>query len=647
MKNFLPFFAAAAAFLAAPWTLAQPVLFPVPLSPRIANYDIDVRLDAPGRKITGHEILRWRNATTQPARDLYFHLYLNGFKDSRTTFMKESQGELRGAKIDKDGWGWIDVTAMKLADGTNLLSRINFVQPDDGNTDDRTVFCVVPDKPVLPGTSIEIAIDFTAQLPTPPFARSGAKEEYFLVGQWFPKIGVLTDSNWNCHQYHATSEFFSDFGVYNVRMTVPEKNIVGATGVQVSVTSNGDGTATHWYHAEDVHDFAWTTSPEFVEFTGMAENVAIRVLMQKDHAYQGMRHVAAAQTAIEYFHKWYGNYPYPNLTVVDPRRGGGGSGGMEYPTLITAGTAYGLPDGLRAVEDVIIHEFGHNYWYGLVATNEFEESWLDEGINTYTEIRIMNAAYGPEGDLLDVFGFRMNDIDMQRTEYIFYPDLDPTVKKAWEYYSSTSYGINSYAKPGMILTTLEGYVGTPMMDKIMKTWFERGKFRHPTTSDFIHIANEISGRDLTSFFNQALFSNAVMDYSVDKIMISPDTAGAGERITDSTNYTSEVDLRRLGTFIFPVEVSILFDDGTLRRVEWDGKDPWKKLTFYRKSRVISAMVDPDRHNLLDVNMTNNSKTVGVQRSGVTRLSTRFLFWLQTIFDQPELLNFLTALPGIF
>jgi hypothetical protein len=369
--------------------------------------------------------------------------------------------------------------------------------------------------------------------------------------------------------------------------------------------------------------------------------------MQSDHAYQGLRHVEAARTAIEYFHKWYGVYPYPNLTVVDPRHGAGGSGGMEYPTLITAGTAYGIPEGLRSVELTIIHEFGHNYWYGMVATNEFEESWLDEGINTYTETRIMKAAYGPDGDVLDVAGFRMNDIDLQRTEYIFFPDYDPTVRNAWEYYSSGSYGINSYSKPGMLLTTLEGYLGEATMQKVMQTWFERGKFRHPTTADFIRIANEVSGKDLTWFFRQALFSNAILDYSVDRIRIRPDTAGLGIEHSDSIRYISEVDLRRLGTFIFPVDISILFDDGTLLREAWDGKDPWKKYTFTGTSRVVSAMVDPERRVPLDVNFINNSKTVGVQRTGVTRLSTRFLFWLQTLFDQPELMNFFTALPGIF
>ncbi|MFQ5632414.1 MAG: M1 family metallopeptidase, partial [bacterium] len=377
---------------------AQPVLFEQPLSPRIANYDIDVRLQPDNRTLEASEVLTWHNKTGSTIDELQFHLYLNAFRNSESTFMKSSGGTHRGNRISRDGWGFIEVDKISLASGEDVIAKMEFIQPDDGNEHDKTVFRLPLSTPLHPGESIALNIDFTAKLPTPPFARTGAKEEYLFVGQWFPKIGVHIDGAWNCHQFHENSEFFADYGVYNVRITVPEETIVGATGVQVEVSDNGDGTRTHFYHAEDVHDFAWTTSPEFVEVTGKAQDVDIRVLMQPDRAYQGERHLAAAKVAVEHFQDWYGDYPFPNLTVIDPRRGAGGSGGMEYPTLITAGTTYGLPEGVRAVEMVIIHEFGHNYWYHLLASNEFEESWMDEGINTYTEIQIINDAYGPVGD---------------------------------------------------------------------------------------------------------------------------------------------------------------------------------------------------------------------------------------------------------
>lgn len=650
---------------------SQPVLFDPPLSPRIANYKIDVRVLEDNRTLKAKEILTWHNKSSDIIRELQFHLYLNAFRNSESTFMRESGGISRGNRIAKDGWGYIEVDRIALPDGRDLTKAMTFIQPDDGNIHDKTVFALPLPKPIPPDGHITLEIDFTARLPTPPFARTGAKNEYLFVGQWFPKIGVYENGAWNCHQFHANSEFYADFGVYDVRITVPAENIVGATGVQVEVTDNGDGTRTHYYHAEDVHDFAWTTSPDFVEITGSANGVDIRVLMQKDRAYQGMRHLKAAQTAIEYFEKWYGDYPFPNLTVVDPRRGASGSGGMEYPTLITAGTTYGLPEGIRAVELVIIHEFGHNFWYHLLASNEFEESWMDEGINTYTELQIMNDAYGPHGDAVDFLGIKLNDLQFQRAQYSFSADVDPMVRRAWEYYDGNSYGVNSYSKPGIVLTTLQNYLGRETMQKILRTYVERWRFKHPRTQDFIDVANEVSEQDLSWFFEQAFFSNAVLDYSVDRVYskkiaqsrgydfdlsaggnveadtISNETASQpaakdSEQVEAApTMYESGVYLRRLGDFVFPVELEVVFDNGERIRERWDGKSLWKKFRYVKPAKLVSAEIDPERKVVLDVNYTNNSQALRPLRAGLNKLTARILFLMQFLMEQPEFLNVLS------
>jgi hypothetical protein len=677
---------------------AQPVLFPEPLSPRIANYDIEVKLAPQTRTFEARETLTWHNQSDDSITELQFHLYLNAFRNNRSTFMKESGGSMRGHKIDKEGWGHIEVTRIALPSEDDLTARMENISPDDGNSDDRTVFRLPLDMPIPPGASITLEIDFKAKLPQPPFARTGAKNEYFFVGQWFPKIGVYVDGKWNCHQFHANSEFFADYGVYNVRMTVPEKNLVGATGIEVEVKNNGDGTATHFYHAEDVHDFAWTTSPEFREHKDKTQDVEIRLLMQPDHDYQWRRHMEAAKTAVEYFQNWYGDYPFPNLTVVDPRRGAGGSGGMEYPTLITAGTGYGLPEGIRGVELVIIHEFGHNFWYHLLASNEFEESWMDEGINTYTEIQIMHDKYGPVGDGINFLGIEINDLQFQRLQYLFVSDYDPTVRRAWEYYNNASYGINSYMKPGLLLTTLQNHLGKETMLEVMREYVKRWRFKHPKTHDFIGIVNEVAARnlsensdqavvshatldytntgtavakrDLNWYFDQALFSNAVLDYSVDQVFarevknaegydftFSPtgDSLQRGEQfkaIGDKSDsaaarapklYESVVSVRRLGDFKFPVEVLITFENGENVRESWDGQDTWKRFRYTKPTKLVAATVDPERRIPLDVNFTNNSKMVDGSSLGANKLGVRGLFWTQFLLDQPQVLNWLKGL----
>jgi len=656
-----------------------PILFEKPLSPRIANYDIDVRLDIKDKKIYGSEKLIWHNKSNDHISELQFHLYLNAFRNSLSTFMRESGGQHRGHKQNQ--WGYIEVNSMKLSYGLNegaafdLTDDIVFIQPDDGNQDDKTLVRTLLPKPVTPGATIVVKIDFEAKLPEPPFARTGTKKEYFMVGQWFPKIAVYRNHAWNSHQFHSTSEFFADFGVYNVKMTTPDDYIVGATGVEVSVVNNGDGSSTHFYHAEDVHDFSWTCSPEYLEYFTKAQDVDIRLLIQPDHVGQAQRHLDAAKGAVTFFQDQYGDYPFSNLTVVDPRRGAQGSGGMEYPTLITAGTTYKLPNGIRSLEHVIHHEFGHNYWYHLLASNEFEESWMDEGINSYTDLVYAEHNYQ---NMVDMFGFKLPYLTINRFAVMMGGDRDSIVKKAWEFYSEGSYGVNSYMKTAIVLKTLENYVGADVMNRIMREYVQRWRFKHPVSQDFFDIVNEVSGQDLNWFIQQAFYTPARLDYAiasaysrkVDKPKgydftksVTADSGATDEEISDEENmedsetdslaedkdskppalYKSVVKVRRLQPFIFPVEIEIAFKNGEIIRETWDGDELWKKFIYTKETKVEYATVDPDRKILLDLNFTNNSKTADKQHRGIAKVSGKALFWSQFILAQPELVNILAML----
>ncbi len=672
---------------------AQPVLFETALSPRIANYDIDVTLDTEKNLLKGEQVLYWYNKSNTAASELRFHMYLNAFRNNQSTFLQYSR-----KKRDKKGWGYIEIDSLWDMNGRMLTDRLEYIQPDDNNIYDKTVMRLPLQRLVQPGEKLTLYTHFTAKLPHPPIARTGAADEFYMVAQWFPKIGVFEDGEWNCHQFHRHSEFFADFGVYNVRITVPQDWIVGATGVRVDTVKNADSTATHFYHAEDVHDFAWTTSPDYVEFTGRADDVNIRVLMQPEHRGQGKRYMRAAQIAVNTFQDWYGDYPYPNLTVVDPKPDAMRAGGMEYPTLITALTFYGLPKGLFFPEQVVIHEFGHNYWYGLVASNEFEESWLDEGINSYVESKVMNEHFGESTSFVDLGDLHIGELDYHRTSYLRSKDYDPTVRKAWEYYSGSSYGANSYSKPVIFLTTLENYLGKDVMRRILQTYFEAYKFKHAKTRDFINVANRVSGQELDWFFDQALFTNRVLDYGVSYIWsgkakskygydftyeIEPDTveqenkktasadtalkdttqrlfvsadSGVNMRIdsnitvqgaqidsvepvqADTTFYHTVVKVRRYGDFIFPVELQMVFADSDTVVEYWDGKSLWKRYEYTRPNKLISATVDPQQKIVLDVNMTNNGMLIEESKSGIRKVGGRLLFWMQFMLQIPALLN---------
>jgi len=243
------------------------------LSPRIANYNITVSLNPRTKILDGNMILNWKNPSTDTIHELRFHMYLNAFKNTESTFWKESGGKLRWNEAKENNrmiWGWINIDEMKTGTGTDLTNRIHYIRPDDQNEKDQTVIVVPLVKPVMPGDSIRLFIKFQSKLPK-IFARTGYSRDYFLVAQWFPKIGVYEPAGmryalkgrWNCHQFHAHSEFYANFGVYKVHITLPENYIVGAVGKLQGEKQNGDSTKTYHYLATDVIDFAWTASPHY------------------------------------------------------------------------------------------------------------------------------------------------------------------------------------------------------------------------------------------------------------------------------------------------------------------------------------------------------------------------------------------------
>ena len=203
--------------LALPAALAAALPAKLPASAdSIVSYDIAVSLDAEKKELTGRERIVWRNPSTDPAdavSDLWFHLYWNAFRNNRSTFFVESGGQLRRDKAEIDGWGWTDITSLKLATGEDLLPSLTFEHPDDDNADDRTVARVLLPTPVAPGGEITIDLEFHAKVPK-VFARAGYKDDFLAVTQWFPKLGVWEPagmrgrekSGWNCHQYHANTE---------------------------------------------------------------------------------------------------------------------------------------------------------------------------------------------------------------------------------------------------------------------------------------------------------------------------------------------------------------------------------------------------------------------------------------------------------
>jgi hypothetical protein len=585
------------------------------------------------------EVLTYHNLTGVPLDHFPFHLYQNAFQPNATWVREAKVVGSRDTGYDKweaKEYGSEEIKSIEVVGQGDLTSQLHYIAPDDGNKDDKTVIDLPLHTPIAPGAFVQFKIAFHNQMPETQ-ARSGWKRDFMLGGQWFPKVGVFWHGAWNCHQYHATTEFFADFGVYDVKLTVPQYEVIGASGVKIAESNNPDNTKTLTYHGDDIHDFAWTVSPRFKVkedgvYQGQMGPVQMRILMQPAHWSQVGRHEKILRESLQHFEELYGPYPYKTITLVDPEPDSA-AGGMEYPTFITGDANWFAPEGQHIFPEIVVeHEFGHQYWYGMVATNEFEDAWLDEGINSYTEVKVMDAIYGKKTSGFDLAGMTAGERDLQRITYISVADKDPLAQKAFDYYDMNSYAGITYGKTASVLLTLESIVGEDTMRNAMHTYFMKYRFTHPTKEDFLKTLEEVSGKDLRWYFNQAIYGSQVMDYTVSKVESFPvnwyDDKKSSQKEDKNTVYRSYVWLQRKEDFVMPVDVEIKFDNNETIREHWDGASRWTKFVYDKKAKVVSAELDPDHKIQIDRNNFNNSFTADPNPKPTRKLENYFMFLSQ-------------------
>jgi hypothetical protein len=604
-----------------------------PLSQRVVAYDMDARYNAQNHALDATETLTYHNLTGQPLDTFPFHLYLNGFQPT-STWIREAKREgasgLGFDNWDSKSYGAEEIKSFEVVGQGDFTKQLQFIHPDDDNQDDRTVAQVHLPKPVPPDGYVQFKIKFHDQFPQ-TLARTGWNRDFVLGGQWFPKVGVWWHGAWNCHQFHAYTEFFADFGVYDVKLTVPQNEVVGASGIEVGTTNNPDGTKTVTYHADDVHDFAWTASPHYLiyndTFQGSMGPVKLRILMQPGHWSQAERQARVLKEAMDRFDHWYGPYPYKTLTVVDPDPGSLASG-MEYPTFFTVGTTWWEPEGYhRGSLETVEHEFGHQYWYGMVATNEFEDAWMDEGINEYVQGKVMDSIFGVPTSVLNLGGITAGEREEERIYYGGVADLDSMARNGWQYADFNSYEGVTYGKTALILLTLENLIGEDTMRQAMRAYFTRYRFTHPVKEDFLKTIEEVSGKDLRWYFNQAVYGTPVLDYEVFRINSTPvDWYKENLKETNGeTEYVSNVWIHRKEDFVLPIDIEIKFDNGDKVREHWDGQDRWIRYAYQKKAKVESVEVDPDHKIEFDRNNFNNSRTVEAHGAAASKLVNYWTF----------------------
>jgi len=290
------------------------------------------------------------------------------------------------------------------------------------------------------------------------------------------------------------------------------------------------------------------------------------------------------------------------------------------------------------VEGVVEHEFGHQYWDGMVATNEFEDAWMDEGINSYTEAKVLSSILGPNTSILNLAGATYGDNQEQRDFYMSVTDRDPMAQNAYVYLNSNSYAGVTYGKTASVLLTLEGIIGEDTMNKAMRTYFMKYRFTHPTKEDFLKTIEEVSGKDLRWYFNQAIYGTQVLDYEVlsansfpvnwfeeDKDKDKKKDKKSGE---DDTLYQTYVTVHRKGDFVMPIDIEVKFVNGEKVREHWDGQARWTRFGYQKKSRVESVEIDPDHKIHIDRDNFNNSFVREPNSKPTQKISNYWLFVTQ-------------------
>jgi hypothetical protein len=648
------------------------------LSNRVVKYEIQATLDPKAHTIDAEQKLTWRNRSDRPVPSVYLHLYLNAFEGPGSTFISEAREKdatfRSNMKLADGQWGHIE---LRRVEQSGVAVPWTFVHPDGGPETDHTVVRLDLPSPVPPGGSTTLDIGFHDQLPR-VIARTGYYGTFHMVAQWFPKIGVLelpgergaTEPRWNVHEFHPLSEFYADWGEYDVRITVPKDYQVASTGQEQGSPTLHDGLVTRRFVQGDIHDFAWMAADNFApplqgSYDGPGSpHVTVKVFYPPEYAASAEPALRATIDSIRWFSETLGPYPYATSTVIVPPFNGGEAGGMEYQTLFTVlGFAEVVPDTLAAalLDFVTIHEFGHGYFYGLLASNEFEEPLLDEGLNEYWNMRMLRSrgqdihmrpawlrwfGVDPTGSgfaLERGFGAALDD-----------DPADPIAQNAWDRLSAESYG-QVYNRTATVMHDLEQRIGSEAMERGFKAYYEQWHFRHPSLADFREALAQASGQRATveQVFRQHVYGAGAVDLRVESLSSVEElpepgtqlengsrielTAEAVEREVSQTraDWKKEHPDARAGTGPYPFRTTVVvrrdgaetpttlrvqFADGSSETVAWKGDGLWRRFVFVKPAQATSAELDPERAILLDSDKLNDGMSLEPNRAASRRWS---------------------------
>ena len=502
--------------------------------------DIRVTLDDEAHRLHGDIQITYHNNSPETLDFVWMHLWPNAYRNGKTAMAKQHyrDGDMFMFYAMSRDLGGIDSLAFTSAGQTLAW------EPHPEHIDIAKVTLPCPPRP---GESVEIATPFRVDLPSGSISRLGHVGESYQITQWYPKPAVYDEDGWHPMPYLSQGEFFSEYGTFDVRITLPSNYTVGATGDFVPGSEDNDAELVRldrlveeteaWVRKKDgndatndfpasseemktlhlrqsqVHDFAWFADKRFkvlkgeVELPGNGKKVTTWAMFTPEEGELWQKAPEYLHDATYYYSLWNGDYPYNQVTAVDGTISAGG--GMEYPNVTVIGRS-GSDSGL---ETVIVHEVGHNWFYGILGSNERENAWMDEGINSFNETRYLLTKYGEDKDISLLLGgennlskrFELDDFQykwIDELSYLFPARFgaDQPIQCHSNSLTQLNYGAIIYKKTAAAFAMLQSHLGTERFDAAMQLYFDTWKFRHPSPKDLQASMEQSTGEDLSWFF---------------------------------------------------------------------------------------------------------------------------------------------------
>jgi len=577
------------------------------------DYKIEVTLVDSNNILSAYEEFVYTNNSNCELNYIYIHLWPNAYKNNNTALAKQLY-DMKNMSLqyatEKDR-GWIDSLDFKI---NGEIAKWEF---DPEHIDIAKLYL---NRSLEPGEKITVSTPFRVKIPSGKISRLGFVGESFQITQWYPKPAVFDVNGWHQMPYLTQGEFYSEFGSFDVSITLPKNYVVGATGdLQTKseimfLDSLADATALKFkekkfrgskykektvfpkssseyktirYTQKNVHDFAWFADKRFEVLKGEVElphskrKVTTWCMFVPHHFKLWENSLEYIQDGTYYYSKWNGDYPYNQVTAVDGTISAGG--GMEYPNV----TVIGNTSSKEQLEVVIVHEVGHNWFYGQLGSNERIHPWMDEGLNTLNEQRYIETKYPYNEQMSKMMGEMAKKIHLEHLShydmsYLTYAasagaGADQPIELPSNQYSLLNYGGIVYSKTGLVFNYLRDYLGDKLFDECMMKYYDKWEFKHPQPHDIRQVFEEVTGKDLNWFFDDIINTTKQIDYKLKKVKTNKDGTSITVKNKGQINSPIRVDVYNLGKYKGTQwidngnkKTTIQFDSKNIDEVKIDG-----------------------------------------------------------------------------